>query len=382
MTDSPEPTCPVRRPQRLRPSYRTRPRSRVSRRSGPRSGRPTTPTPSTAPRPAPRSTRSTRPRRPCPARCTSGTSSPTPTPTWSRASSGCGASRCSTRWAGTTTACPTERRVQNYFGVRCDPSLPYDAALHPARQARPQATDPDQPAQLRRALRAARRGGRAGLRGAVAHPRAVGGLEAALHDHRTEGRRRSASARSCATSPAARPTCRRRRPCGTSPSRRRSPRPSSRPGSTPATTTGSPSTAPTDPVAIETTRPELIPSVVALIAHPDDERYQPLFGTTVTSPVFGVEIPVLAHPAAEPDKGAGIAMCCTFGDLTDVTWWRELQLPVRTLIGRDGRMSRETPEWLAAAPAACGVRGPQGQDRVQCPRGDGRQAARERRPRG
>jgi valyl-tRNA synthetase len=106
------------------------------------------------------------------------------------------------------------------------------------------------------------------------------------------------------------------------------------------------------PIYIETTRPELIPAVVALVAHPDDERYQPLFGTTVTSPVFGVEIPVLAHPAAEPDKGAGIAMCCTFGDLTDVTWWRELQLPVRTVIGRDGRLHRETPEWLAHEPAA------------------------------
>ena len=106
------------------------------------------------------------------------------------------------------------------------------------------------------------------------------------------------------------------------------------------------------PVYVETTRPELIPSVVALIAHPDDERYQPLFGSTVTSPVFGVEIPVVAHTAAEPDKGAGIAMCCTFGDLTDVIWWRELQLPVRTLIGRDGRLSRETPEWLSDARAA------------------------------
>ncbi|MCW2838004.1 MAG: valS [Marmoricola sp.] len=106
------------------------------------------------------------------------------------------------------------------------------------------------------------------------------------------------------------------------------------------------------PVYIETTRPELIPSVVALVAHPDDERYQPLFGTTVTSPVFGVEIPVLAHSLAEPDKGAGIAMSCTFGDLTDVTWWRELQLPVRTLIGRDGRLSRETPEWLSGERAA------------------------------
>jgi len=109
---------------------------------------------------------------------------------------------------------------------------------------------------------------------------------------------------------------------------------------------------PEGPVPIETTRPELIASVVALIAHPDDERYQGLFGTTVTSPVFGVEIPVLAHPAAEMDKGAGIAMCCTFGDPTDVTWWRELNLPVRTVIGRDGRFSRETPEWLASDGAA------------------------------
>ncbi len=106
------------------------------------------------------------------------------------------------------------------------------------------------------------------------------------------------------------------------------------------------------PVHIETTRPELIPSVVALIAHPEDERYADLFGSTVTSPVFGVEVPVLAHPAAEKDKGAGIAMCCTFGDLTDVTWWRELQLPVRTVIGRDGRFTRETPEWLAGEQAA------------------------------
>ncbi len=104
-------------------------------------------------------------------------------------------------------------------------------------------------------------------------------------------------------------------------------------------------------VHIETTRPELIPAVVALIAHPDDKRYQPLFGSTVTSPVFGVEIPVLAHPAAEPDKGAGIAMCCTFGDLTDVQWWRELNLPVRTVIGRDGRLHRETPEWIPATAA-------------------------------
>ncbi len=100
------------------------------------------------------------------------------------------------------------------------------------------------------------------------------------------------------------------------------------------------------PVLIETTRPELLPACVALVAHPDDERYQPLFGTSVRSPLFDVAVPVVAHPAAEPDKGTGIAMCCTFGDLTDVQWWRELQLDTRSVVGRDGRLVRETPEWL------------------------------------
>ena len=105
-------------------------------------------------------------------------------------------------------------------------------------------------------------------------------------------------------------------------------------------------------VFIETTRPELLPACVALVAHPDDERYQHLFGTTVRSPLFDVEVEVKAHPLAKPDKGSGIAMICTFGDLTDVTWWRELDLPTRALIGRDGRFQVEQPEWIAdGAPA-------------------------------
>ncbi len=102
----------------------------------------------------------------------------------------------------------------------------------------------------------------------------------------------------------------------------------------------------TQDVCIETTRPELLAACVALIAHPDDERYQPLFGTTVASPVFGVEVPVLAHPAAEKDKGAGIAMCCTFGDTTDIEWWRDLGLPLRAILRKDGRIEAETPDWI------------------------------------
>ena len=101
-----------------------------------------------------------------------------------------------------------------------------------------------------------------------------------------------------------------------------------------------------EPIYIETTRPELLAACVALVAHPDDERYQPLFGTTVTSPVFKVDVPVVAHPLADPEKGSGIAMICTFGDLTDVIWWRELQLPTRPILGWDGRIIRETPTWI------------------------------------
>ena len=101
-------------------------------------------------------------------------------------------------------------------------------------------------------------------------------------------------------------------------------------------------------VLIDTTRPELVPACVALVAHPDDERYQPLFGSTVRSPLFDVEVPVVAHPLAQPDKGTGIAMICTFGDLTDVIWWRELRLPTRSIIGRDGRLLADAPDGITS----------------------------------
>ena len=102
-------------------------------------------------------------------------------------------------------------------------------------------------------------------------------------------------------------------------------------------------------VTIATTRPELIPACVALVAHPDDPRYQPLFGTTVRTPLFDVEVPIVAHDLAQIDKGTGIAMICTFGDLTDVIWWRELNLPTRAVIGRDGRIVADMPDWITSA---------------------------------
>jgi len=108
-------------------------------------------------------------------------------------------------------------------------------------------------------------------------------------------------------------------------------------------------------VEIETTRPELLPACVALVAHPDDARYQPLFGKDVRTPLFRARVPVLAHALADPEKGSGIAMICTFGDITDVTWWRELSLPVRAVILANGTLRPITwgdAGWESEEPAA------------------------------
>jgi len=108
-------------------------------------------------------------------------------------------------------------------------------------------------------------------------------------------------------------------------------------------------------VDIETTRPELLAACVALVAHPEDDRYRALIGHDVVTPLFQVRVPVLAHPLADPEKGSGVAMICTFGDTTDVTWWRELSLPTRTIVGRNGRL-RAVPwgeeGWTSQDPAA------------------------------
>jgi len=234
---------------------------------------------------------------------------------------------------------PTERRVQNYYGVRCDPSLPYDPAFQPP------ATPPKPPVSISRpnfielcerltvedekafehlwkflglsvdwsmtyatiAKRAQRVSQLAFLRlleRGLAYQLEAPTLwdidfktavaQAELEDREMPGAyHRIKFAGTDAGAPA---------------------------------------------VEIETTRPELIPACVALVAHPDDPRYQPLFGREVVTPLFGVRVPVKAHTLADPSKGSGIAMICTFGDITDVTWWRELSLPVRAVIQADGTL--------------------------------------------
>ena len=243
---------------------------------------------------------------------------------------------------------PTERRVQNFFGVRCDPSLPYDPTFqapetpgkHPVSVSRPNFIDlctklttedekvfedlwrqlglsvdwsmtyatigkPAQRVSQAAFLRLLHRGTAYQLEAPtlwdVDFRTAV--AQAELEDRETAGAyHRIGFARADGG----------------------------------------------DPIYIETTRPELIPACVALVAHPDDERYKPLFGTEVITPLFGVKVPVRAHTLADPAKGSGIAMICTFGDITDVTWWRELSLPVRAIIQNDGTLKPITfgaPGW-------------------------------------
>src|ERR1051325_4249801 len=242
---------------------------------------------------------------------------------------------------------PTERRVQNYYGVRCDPSLPYDASFaapdkpptQPIPVSRPnfielcnRLTAEDEKAfeDLWRHLglsvdwsmtyatidKRSQRVSQAAflrlLKRGIAYQLEAPTLwdidfrtavaQAELEDREQPGayhRIRFAMA------------------------------------DPPSAAPDSGGTRPTA-VEIETTRPELIPACVALVAHPDDERYKPLFGSKVVTPLFGVEVPVKPHALADPEKGSGIAMICTFGDITDVTWWRELSLPVRAVIQPNG----------------------------------------------
>src|SRR5262245_43857403 len=246
---------------------------------------------------------------------------------------------------------PTERRVQNYYGVRCDPSLPYDPSFTPPAQPAKPPLSVSRPnfvelcarltAEDEKAFEAlwkflglsvdwsmtyATIGKRAqrvsqlaflhqlarGLAYQVEAPTLwdvdfrTAVAQAELEDREVAGAyHRVRFARAGAAQP---------------------PLPSF--------------------IEIETTRPELIPACVALVAHPDDDRYKPLFGTEVITPLFGARIPVKAHVLADPEKGSGIAMICTFGDITDVTWWRELALPVRAVIHADGTL--RPVEWGTA----------------------------------
>jgi valyl-tRNA synthetase len=89
---------------------------------------------------------------------------------------------------------------------------------------------------------------------------------------------------------------------------------------------------------IATTRPELLGACVGVAAHPGDARYRRLLGRTALTPLYRAPVPIFASELVDAEKGTGILMVCTFGDATDVRWWRDERLALRQLIGRDGRL--------------------------------------------
>ncbi|MEV4094812.1 valine--tRNA ligase [Streptosporangium saharense] len=247
---------------------------------------------------------------------------------------------------------PTERRVQNHFGVRCDPSVPYDPAFQPP--ARPDAKR-QIPVSRGNFIELCERLTIEDEKVFEELWRRLGlSVDWSLTYATVDGLARAASQRAflrnlargeayLSQAPTLWDVTFRTAVAQAELEDRPWPGAFHRVAFTPANGAG-------ERVWIETTRPELLPACVALVAHPDDERYRPLFGTTVTTPLFGVEVPVLAHRLAEPDKGSGIAMICTFGDVTDVVWWRELDLPTRAVLGRDGRLLPDPPPGVPAQP--------------------------------
>ncbi len=91
-----------------------------------------------------------------------------------------------------------------------------------------------------------------------------------------------------------------------------------------------------DNVIIATTRPEFLPACIAIVAHPDDERYKAYFGKKAIVPLFETPVEIVPSEHAEKDKGTGIMMVCTFGDAADVAWWKTSGLPLKQIIGQNG----------------------------------------------
>ena len=75
-----------------------------------------------------------------------------------------------------------------------------------------------------------------------------------------------------------------------------------------------------------------------MLAHPEDPRYKDLLGKFAVTPLFHAKVPILPAEHANPEKGTGILMVCTFGDSLDVQWWKSSRLPARQIIGQDGRL--------------------------------------------
>ena len=263
---------------------------------------------------------------------------------------------------------PTERRVQNYYGVRCDPSMPYNAAFVPPEKPEKHPISVSRPNFIELCNRLTAEDEKAfehlwktlglsvdwSMTYATISKRAQHVSQLAfLHLLRKPLRRQFLDADSCVyqlEAPTLWDVDFKTAVAQAELEDREMPGAYHRIRFAVGVAQDS---GPAGPfIEVETTRPELIPACVALVAHPDDERYVPFFEQWVTTPLFRVPVLVKAHRLADPAKGTGIAMICTFGDMTDVTWWRELALKVRAVIQTDGTLRPvASQEWgMAGSP--------------------------------
>jgi valyl-tRNA synthetase len=243
---------------------------------------------------------------------------------------------------------PTERRVQNYFGVRCDPALPYDPGFTPQENAKGSGQIP---ISRRNFTELCDRLTEVDEQ-AFEHVWRRIGLSV---DWTTKYRTAGADARAISQRGFLRNLARGEAYLAEGPTlwdvtfRTAVAQADLEDREVSGAWHRIAFAGPEGPVLVATTRPELLPGCVALVVHPADQRYAALAGHTVRTAVFGVEVPVLTHHLAEPGKGTGIAMVCTFGDTTDITWWRDLSLPTRPVIGPDGRLLPGPPDWLTTS---------------------------------
>lgn len=96
---------------------------------------------------------------------------------------------------------------------------------------------------------------------------------------------------------------------------------------------------------IATTRPELLPAIVCVFVNPDDDKNNHLIGKTAHIPVIDVNVPIIGDEKVAIDKGTGIVMCCTFGDQTDIEWWKKYNLPLKYIFTDDGRIMDSVPNY-------------------------------------
>ncbi len=246
---------------------------------------------------------------------------------------------------------PTERRVQNHFGVRCDPSLPYDPGFAP-----PEAPGKDQlPISRRNFVELCEQLTAADEQAFEELWHRLGlSIDWSLTYATIDERSRRASQRAFLRNLARGEAYQQEAPSLWDVTFRTAVAQAEledreRPGAYHRLAFKRPDGR---DLLIDTTRPELLAACVAVVAHPDDGRYRRLFGQTITTPLFQAAVPMVAHTLADPDKGTGAAMICTFGDTTDVTWWRELDLPVRAIVDRGGRLVADPPEGIDPGPYA------------------------------